>query len=1030
METVVKYQGRGKICWLMVLAMVTTGGCTRNFYRERADKEAFDILKEKEKDPRWRLGEFSVYPDPRARFADFTNWDHPPTPFDDPYVKKYGPRPQKIKIEDYKEGDGWKKFLEDCDQANRKLAADRKKVIGQPEKINDMVRKDMQRLVGNAGPVLPLVDPSQSYEYKRELAPPVSQFDVNPRFREKESPPERPYLLGFNQAVELAVFNSREFQQKKEGLYLTALLLTQERFSFAAQFFAGETILRDQAGSNFTGTNALGEPAGRNWAYGTTGGVGKLFSTGALLLAQFANTTAVNLGNLAGTTPARVISQSSISLDIVQPFLRGGGRAVTLEPLTQSERNVVYAVRDYAKFRQEFYAYITVGQAAFIAGESAGVNAFTGGTLNLPSGSIPAATPVAQGLATPPSSSLLQVAPGSSGRLSINPSPGASAYGYMSTLLQKAQLYTYIKNVASFDYYFRLLKKYEEGGIVNPVQVYTIEQNWVQGIETMLSNWNQYRQSLDLFRIQLGLPTTLPLELDDEPIQPMYDLVDRYEKSSIYYAQAVEGSMDIGKPSEAKNVRSLYHKLLGEANLVYMDRFDKDKDVWVRTPLPFKTEGPQRWKAWEALSDAQLAARRKQMEGDYAAMETARKKLEAAGQLPSPGDKVKREDLLFELDLALFEATLRDYLKRAQTNDWKVKELPKQSVEDAQAARFLALHRSFVNLLAVPIRQRQAEITKSWPDLPPVFINEVDLLGAADDTAMNLVVKTALENRLDLMNQKAQLVDAWRQLAVAANALQGVFNVEYNMNATTPPNGSNPLAFSTAGTQHQLIFNAQLPLVRVAERNQYRSTLINYQQQRRAWQDSLDQVAFQVRFQLRNMRISAYNYHRVMKRKMELAYLVVDQSLQAFNQPLAPTGPTGLTNIGAPTPPTLTADPAALTLQLLQAQNTLVAAQNDLYSQWLGYLQNRISLYRDMGLMPLDSKGVWIEDVTYYHPASRDGSSNQLQCGDDHRGYLNHQTGNGTLPQGGSTFTPEERFGGNPDRFAPILLPPTEEEGR
>ena len=91
-----------------------------------------------------------------------------------------------------------------------------------------------------------------------------------------------------------------------------------------------------------------------------------------------------------------------------------------------------------------------------------------------------------------------------------------------------------------------------------------------------------------------------------------------------------------------------------------------------------------------------------------------------------------------------------------------------------------------------------------------------------------------------------------------------------------------------------MIFNAQLPLVRVVERNQYRSTLIAYQQQRRAWQDSLDQVAFQVRFQLRNLHISAFNYHRVQKRQMELAYLVVDQSLQAFNQPLAPTGPVGV----------------------------------------------------------------------------------------------------------------------------------------
>ena len=109
--------------------------------------------------------------------------------------------------------------------------------------------------------------------------------------------------------------------------------------------------MRDSGGNGpgVSGTNAAGAPAANSWAYGTTGGVGKLFSTGALLVAQFANTTAINLGSLAGTTPARVISQSSISLDVVQPFLRGGGKAVTLEPLTQTERNVRLC---HPRFRQ------------------------------------------------------------------------------------------------------------------------------------------------------------------------------------------------------------------------------------------------------------------------------------------------------------------------------------------------------------------------------------------------------------------------------------------------------------------------------------------------------------------------------------------------------------------------------------------------------------------------------------------------------------------------------------------------------
>ena len=47
-------------------------------------------------------------------------------------------------------------------------------------------------------------------------------------------------------------------------------------------------------------------------------------------------------------------------LSIVQPFLRGGGRAVTLENLTLAERNLLYEIRSFARFRQEFFVAVLV----------------------------------------------------------------------------------------------------------------------------------------------------------------------------------------------------------------------------------------------------------------------------------------------------------------------------------------------------------------------------------------------------------------------------------------------------------------------------------------------------------------------------------------------------------------------------------------------------------------------------------------------------------------------------------------------
>src|SRR5262249_4645060 len=133
-------------------------------------------------------------------------------------------------------------------------------------------------------------------------------------------------------------------------------------------------------------------------------------------------------------------------------------------------------------------------------------------------------------------------------------------------------------------------------------------------------------------------------------------------------------------------------------------------------------------------------------------------------------------------------------------------------------------------------------------------------------------------------------------------------------------------------------------LVRIAERNNYRAALIAYQRQRRELQLAEDNVVFQVRLDLRQLRASAKNYHVVQKRQIELAYLQVDQALQAFSQPQQPAGPdrpVGL--VGAPVGGGATGDPAALTNQLLTTQNSLLSAQNDLYNTWIGYLTTRMS---------------------------------------------------------------------------------------
>jgi hypothetical protein len=90
----------------------------------------------------------------------------------------------------------------------------------------------------------------------------------------------------------------------------------------------------------------------------------------------------------------------------------------------------------------------------------------------------------------------------------------------------------------------------------------------------------------------------------------------------------------------------------------------------------------------------------------------------------------------------------------------------------------------------------------------------------------------------------------------------------------------------------------------------------------------------------------------LQKRQLELAYLTIDSSLESLQAPVSTTAARGGID-----------GPAALTSQLLAAQRTLPAAQNQLLTIWISYLNTRLQLYRDLELMPLDARGVWIDEV-------------------------------------------------------------------
>ena len=144
-------------------------------------------------------------------------------------------------------------------------------------------------------------------------------------------------------AIDLALLHSRAYQSQFENVYLSALNLSGNRFEFDVQWAGG-------VGANFTST---GEDLGNNReldvAIQRLGLTRNLPSGG-----QFATNVLNNLVWDFGSNSFQAGSASLIST-FTQPLLRGAFRHVRLESLTQAERNLLYAARDFARFRRTFY---------------------------------------------------------------------------------------------------------------------------------------------------------------------------------------------------------------------------------------------------------------------------------------------------------------------------------------------------------------------------------------------------------------------------------------------------------------------------------------------------------------------------------------------------------------------------------------------------------------------------------------------------------------------------------------------------
>lgn len=156
-------------------------------------------------------------------------------------------------------------------------------------------------------------------------------------------------VLSLSESLDTAIHHARDYLTEKERIYLSALDLTLARYELAPIFSgSGNGLWRSdkRTAQIQQGMNQL--VATNTFARTQSVGFSKLHRTGALITADFTQDF------LRFITGDRSVNDSALAVRIAQPLLQGGGTKVTLEALTQEERNVLYDLRDFANFRRNF----------------------------------------------------------------------------------------------------------------------------------------------------------------------------------------------------------------------------------------------------------------------------------------------------------------------------------------------------------------------------------------------------------------------------------------------------------------------------------------------------------------------------------------------------------------------------------------------------------------------------------------------------------------------------------------------------
>jgi outer membrane protein TolC len=190
-------------------------------------------------------------------------------------------------------------------------------------------------------------------------------------------------VLTLRDALQLALNSSRTYQSRKEQLYLSAMSVTLTRHQFAPLFSAsGRASYEVQTERAVTiGIDELtGQPKpiysdnlveehrvtgsgdiGASWLIRDIGRITAAFTTDAVRFIT---------GDHSLTT------SSQLSATFLRPLLRNGGFKQEIETLIQAERQLLYDIRDFARFRKDFTVQIATSYYGVLGSRDTVRNSF------------------------------------------------------------------------------------------------------------------------------------------------------------------------------------------------------------------------------------------------------------------------------------------------------------------------------------------------------------------------------------------------------------------------------------------------------------------------------------------------------------------------------------------------------------------------------------------------------------------------------------------------------------------------------